>query len=93
MFVTQRAPIEFAADHSPTGLGAYLDEIGEVLKRNAGILKLAESMQVIYRPGASADFGKRIAAALSAVGQTELLRAGPRSLGGCAICLMVDSEV
>ena len=51
MFMTQRAPIEFAADRSPTGLAAYLDEIGEVLKRNAGILKLAESMQVIYRPG------------------------------------------
>jgi hypothetical protein len=66
MFITQRAPIEFAADRSPTGLNVYLDEIGDVLKRNAGILKLAESMQVIYRPGASADFGKRIAAALDA---------------------------
>jgi hypothetical protein len=40
-----------------------------VLKHNAGILKLAESMQVIYRPDAPADFGKRIGAALSAVGQ------------------------
>jgi hypothetical protein len=69
MFITQRAPIEFAADHSPTGLNAYLDEIGDVLKHNAGILKLAESMQVIYRPGASADFGKRIASALSALDQ------------------------
>lgn len=69
MFVTQRAPIEFAADHSPTGLVAYLDEIGDVLKHNAGILKLAESMQVIYRPGASADFGESISGALSAVGQ------------------------
>src|SRR5271156_41248 len=67
MFVTQRAPVEFAADRSPTGLSAYLDEIGDVLKRNAGILKLAESIQVIYRPGASADFGKRIGAALAAV--------------------------
>ena len=69
MFITQRAPIEFAADRSPTGLNVYLDEIGDVLKRNAGILKLAESMQVIYRPGAPADFGKRIGAALSAVRQ------------------------
>ena len=65
MFVTQRAPIEFAADRSPTGLGAYLDEIGDVLKRNAGILQLAETMQVIYRPGTRADFGKRIAGALT----------------------------
>ena len=69
MFVTQRAPVEFAADRSPTGLSAYLDEIGDVLKRNAGLLKLAESMQVIYRPGASPDFGKKLGAALSAVAQ------------------------
>jgi hypothetical protein len=68
MFVTQRAPNEFAADRSPTGLSAYLDEIRDVVKNNAAILKLAESIQVIYRPGASADFGKRIAAALFAAG-------------------------
>jgi len=67
MFVTQRAPNEFAADSSPTGLAAYLDEVGEVVKHNRGILKLAESMQVIYRPGATADFGKSISAALSSV--------------------------
>ena len=65
MFVTQRAPIEFAADRSPTGLSAYLDEVRDVLKRNAGILQLAETMQVIYRPGTPADFGKRIAATLT----------------------------
>ncbi len=66
MFVTQRAPNEFAADRSPTGLSTYLDEIGNVLKGNAGILKLAETMQVIYRPGTRADFGKLISTALSA---------------------------
>jgi hypothetical protein len=65
MFVTQRAPIEFAVDRSPTGLSAYLDEVGGVLKRNAGIMQLAETMQVIYRPGTPIDFGKRIAAALA----------------------------
>jgi hypothetical protein len=64
MFITQRAPIEFAADHSSTGLSAYLDEIGDVILRNGGILKLAEAMQVIYRPGAPVDLGKPIAAAL-----------------------------
>ena len=69
MFITRRAPTEFASDPSPTGLNAYLDEIGGVLKRNTGILKLAESMQVFYRPGAPSDFGKRIAAALSSIGQ------------------------
>jgi hypothetical protein len=68
MFITQRAPNEFAADRSPTGLSAYLDEVGDVLKKNAGILKLAESMQIVYRPGAPAAFGQRIAAALSSVG-------------------------
>jgi len=66
MFLTQRAPNEFAADRSTTGLSAYLDEIGNVLKRNSGILKLAETMQVIYRPGAPAEFAKRINTALSA---------------------------
>ena len=38
MFVTQRSPIEFAADSSATGLSAYLDEVGDVIKRNSGIL-------------------------------------------------------
>lgn len=70
MFVTQRAPNEFAADRSPTGLAAYLDEIGEVLKRNAGILKLAESMQVLHRPGTPADFGNRIEASLEVARRT-----------------------
>lgn len=68
MFVTQRAPIEFAADHSSTGLSAYLDEIGDVISRNGGILKLAETMQVIYRPGTRTDLSKPISAALSAIG-------------------------
>lgn len=68
MFVTQRAPIEFAADHSSTGLSAYLDEIGEVISRNGGILKLAETMQVIYRSGTRTDLSKPISAALSAIG-------------------------
>jgi len=67
MFVTQRAPNEFVADRSARGLSAYLDEIGDVLKCNAGTLKLAETMQVIYRPGAPADFSKRIGSALSSV--------------------------
>jgi len=70
MFVTQRAPIEFAADRSSTGLSAYLDEIGGVISRNAVILKLAETMQVIYRAGTRADLGKTISAALSAIGHT-----------------------
>jgi hypothetical protein len=70
MFVTQRAPNEFAADQSATGLAAYLDEIGDVLRRNAGILQLAESMQVIYRPGAARDFGERIGAALDAAARS-----------------------
>lgn len=66
MFITQRAPIEFAADHSSTGLSAYLDEIGNVISRNGGVLKLAETMQVIYRPGTPVDLAKPIGAALRA---------------------------
>ena len=82
LFVTQRAPNEFAADHSPTGLSAYLDEIGQVLKRdaltgNGGNLPLAEAMQIIYRTPSS-DFGKRIGAALFATEQA-WLRAGSGS--------------
>lgn len=69
MFVTQRAPNEFAVDHSPTGLSAYLDEIGDVLTRNAGILQLAETMQVVYRAGTPVDLGRPIAAALLAAGR------------------------
>ena len=71
MFITQRAPLEFAADHSSTGLSAYLEEIGDVLKGNRGILKLAEMMQVIYRPGTPADFGQRISAALSGAAEAQ----------------------
>jgi hypothetical protein len=67
LFVTQRAPLEFAADTSSTGLDTYLDEIGDVLKRGGGILKCAETMQVLYRPDASADFGKCISTALLAI--------------------------
>jgi hypothetical protein len=66
LFVAQRAPVEFAADNSPTGLDAYLDEIGGVLNGSDGILKCAEAMQVLYRPNAPADFGKSINAALGA---------------------------
>lgn len=67
LFVAQRAPIEFAADTSPTGLNAYLDEIGGVLKHGAGILKCAETMQVLHRPDAAAEFGRSVSTALSTV--------------------------
>ena len=73
MFITQRAPIEFAADHSSTGLSAYLDEIGDVILRNGGILKLAEAMQV------------SIARERGGSGQTDrrgAVRNTDRSLGG-----------
>lgn len=70
LFVAQRAPVEFAADTSPTGLDAYLDEIGDVLKRGGGILKCAETMQVFYRPDAAAEFGKSVSTALSTIAES-----------------------
>ena len=80
MFVTQRAPNEFVADRSSTGLSAYLDEIGEVLKRNAGILKLAESIQVIYRPEhLSTSASASVSAILCESGLVPILRRCLRS--------------
>jgi hypothetical protein len=66
MFITQRAPLEFASDRSATGLAAYLDEIRSVIEPNGGVLKLAETMQVVYRADAPAGLGESIARAMTA---------------------------
>ena len=44
--------------------------IGNVILRNSGILKLAETMQMIYRSGTAVDLGKPIEAALSPIRHT-----------------------
>ena len=49
MFVTQRAPLEFADDKSPSGLDAYLGEARRVIERNGGHMLLAERLQIICR--------------------------------------------
>jgi hypothetical protein len=49
MFVTQRAPVEFADDRSASGLDAYLAEARSVIESNGGYMELAERLQVICR--------------------------------------------
>jgi len=49
MFVTQRAPIEFADDKSASGLNAYLDEVRGVIEGNGGFMVLSERLQIICR--------------------------------------------
>ncbi len=52
LFVTQRAPLEFAGDRSASGLDAYLTEVRAVIEAEGGYLPLAERLQVICRPAA-----------------------------------------
>jgi hypothetical protein len=48
-FIVQRAPAEFAADRSATGLHTFVDEIRRVIEANHGVLPSAERMQVFIR--------------------------------------------
>lgn len=65
-FVVQRAPVEFAADRSPTGLNNFIDEIRQVIEANGGILPLAERMQVFLTSDASPALRETVLEALSA---------------------------
>jgi hypothetical protein len=65
-FVVQRAPLEFAADHSATGLHAFLKEIRTVVEANHGVLPLAERMQVLTRADAVPNLSEAIPKALAA---------------------------
>jgi hypothetical protein len=65
-FIVQRAPIEFAADHSATGLKVFIDEVRQVIDRNHGVLPLAERMQVLCRADAPAIQTATIPDALAA---------------------------
>jgi hypothetical protein len=65
-FVIQRAPLEFAADNSATGLTTFIDEIRAVIEANHGALPLAERMQVFIRADAPAMLGEIIPEALAA---------------------------
>jgi hypothetical protein len=45
-FIVQRAPLEFAADHSTSGLTYFISEIRDLIQSNKGVLPLAERIQV-----------------------------------------------
>ncbi|MGD0075645.1 MAG: hypothetical protein ABSD31_15085 [Candidatus Binataceae bacterium] len=65
-FVVQRAPLEFAADDSATGLAAFIDEIRRVIEANPGVLPLAERMQVFCRTDAPLPLRESIQSAVAA---------------------------
>ena len=65
-FIVQRAPLEFAADHSATGLAVFIDAVREVIEANHGVLPLAERMQVFSRAEAPAILRETLPAALAA---------------------------
>lgn len=66
-FIVQRAPLEFAADRSATGLNVFVDEIRQVIEANSGVLPATEGMQVFSRADAAPILGKSIADALAAL--------------------------
>jgi hypothetical protein len=65
-FVVQRAPLEFAADSSATGLALFMDEIRRVIETNGAVLPLSERMQVCCRPDASPVLRDALKAAVAA---------------------------
>ena len=64
-FVIQRTPLEFAADHSATGLAAYIDEIRGVIETNRSVLPASERLQVFTRADAPAALRDAIPEALA----------------------------
>jgi hypothetical protein len=65
-FVIQRAPLEFAGDHSPTGLTTFIDEIRAVIESNRAMLPATERLQVFCRGDAPPRLGEVIPDALAA---------------------------
>jgi hypothetical protein len=64
-FVVQRAPLDFAADYSPSGLNCFVSEIREVIESNNGVLPLAERIQVFTRRDANPVLANTIPEALA----------------------------
>ncbi len=64
-FVVQRAPLEFAADNSATGLTTFIDEVRPVIDANHGALPLTERMQVFTHAEAAPLLAEAITAALA----------------------------
>jgi hypothetical protein len=67
-FIVQRAPSEFAADRSATGLHTFIDEVRQVIEANQGVLPLTERMQVFTRADAAQNLRKAIPEALASIG-------------------------
>jgi hypothetical protein len=65
-FVVQRAPLEFAADESVSGLKAFTNEIRRVIEDHRGVLPLAERIQVFTRSDADPAIAEAIPLALQA---------------------------
>jgi hypothetical protein len=65
-FVVQRAPLEFEADRSPTGLNAFIDEIRPVIEANRYVLPAAERIQVFLAADSSPALRTAIPEALAA---------------------------
>jgi hypothetical protein len=52
-FIVQRAPLEFASDHTASGLATFIDEVRRVIEANGGVLPMHECVQVLTRTDAS----------------------------------------
>ena len=65
-FIVQRAPLEFVADRSATGLAPFMNEVRAVIEANNGILPLAENMQVFGRADTAPELREAIPEALAA---------------------------
>ncbi len=65
-FIVQRAPLEFAADHSANGLDAFIDQIRKVIEANQGVLPAVERLQVLTRTDATPILSQAIPEALAA---------------------------
>jgi hypothetical protein len=66
LFVTERAPLEFAADRSEHGLVAYPAAARKVIESNRGSLPLAEWIQIGFRPGVDPEFVAMVGGAAAA---------------------------
>lgn len=64
-FIVQRAPREFSADRSRTGLVAFMNEMRALLDSTDGVLPLAERMQVFTRADADGQLSTAIPEAMA----------------------------
>ncbi len=65
-FLVQRAPLEFAADHSAKALHVFVGEIRKVIEAKHRVLPAIEGMQVLTRADAAPFLSEVIPEALAA---------------------------